>query len=111
MKDELGWSDFMVRSDRAIRRHWTLVCCAFAFCWWQEAYEVHLHEEVTPQAVEKKHARPTSNAILLAATAAVHPGVDDPGTLAHVLLGGLLRQAPSSRGRSTASLPHIRLRN
>ena len=37
MKDELGWADFMVRSDRAIRRHWTLVCCAFAFCWWHAA--------------------------------------------------------------------------
>jgi Transposase DDE domain len=37
MKDELGWADFMVRSDRAIRRHWALVCCAFAFCWWHEA--------------------------------------------------------------------------
>jgi hypothetical protein len=23
-----------VRSDRAIRRHWELVCCAFCFCWW-----------------------------------------------------------------------------
>jgi hypothetical protein len=30
---ELGWADFQVRSDRAIRRHWTLVCCAFSFCW------------------------------------------------------------------------------
>lgn len=34
MKDELGWADFMVRKDRAIRRHWELVCCAFVFCWW-----------------------------------------------------------------------------
>jgi hypothetical protein len=33
MKQELGWADFMVRSDRAIRRHWYLVCCAFSFCW------------------------------------------------------------------------------
>jgi hypothetical protein len=33
VKDELGWADFQVRSDRAIRRHWTLVCCAFSFCW------------------------------------------------------------------------------
>jgi hypothetical protein len=33
VKDELGWADFMVRSDRAIRRHWYLVCCAFSFCW------------------------------------------------------------------------------
>jgi SRSO17 transposase len=30
----LGWSDYQVRSDQAIRRHWELVCCAFAFCWW-----------------------------------------------------------------------------
>ena len=22
-----------MRSDPAIRRHWTLVCCAFSFCW------------------------------------------------------------------------------
>ncbi len=33
VKHELGWADFMVRSDRAIRRHWHLVCCAFSFCW------------------------------------------------------------------------------
>jgi SRSO17 transposase len=33
VKDELGWADFQVRADRAIRRHWTLVCCAFSFCW------------------------------------------------------------------------------
>jgi hypothetical protein len=33
VKQELGWADFMVRSDRAIRRHRTLICCAFSFCW------------------------------------------------------------------------------
>jgi hypothetical protein len=33
VKNELGWADFQVRSDRAIRRHWQLVCCAFSFCW------------------------------------------------------------------------------
>jgi SRSO17 transposase len=33
-KQELGWADFQVRKDRAIRRHWELVCCAFSFCWW-----------------------------------------------------------------------------
>ena len=33
VKGELGWGDFQVRTDRAIRRHWALVCCAFAFCW------------------------------------------------------------------------------
>jgi SRSO17 transposase len=110
MKDQLGWADFMVRSDRAIRRHWTLVCCAFAFCWWHEAYEVHVHEEVTPKAAEKKHARPTSNAMLLAAPTACHSGMDDPGTLAHVLLGRLFEQAPSARDRRTANIPHFGLR-
>ena len=34
MKQELGWADWQVRNDRAIRRHWALVCCAFSFCWW-----------------------------------------------------------------------------
>jgi hypothetical protein len=33
LKQELGWADFMVRSDPAIRRHWQLVLCAFSFCW------------------------------------------------------------------------------
>jgi len=33
VKGELGWADFQVRSDRAVRRHWQLVCCAFSFCW------------------------------------------------------------------------------
>jgi len=33
VKDELGWADFQVCSDTAIRRHQALVCCAFSFCW------------------------------------------------------------------------------
>ena len=33
VKDELGWADFQVRSDIAIRRHQALVYCAFSFCW------------------------------------------------------------------------------
>jgi hypothetical protein len=34
VKGALGWADFQVRSDHAIRRHWQLVCCACSFCWW-----------------------------------------------------------------------------
>src|SRR5437773_11025922 len=33
VQDELGWADFQVRSDIAIRRHQALVSCAFCFCW------------------------------------------------------------------------------
>ena len=97
MKDELGWRDFMVRSDRAIRRHWALVCCAFAFCWWHEGGEVRLHEAVTPPA-RKKNPAP-ANAMLLAAPAAHGARVADPGALAHVLLARLLHRAPAARTR------------
>ena len=57
MKDELGWADFMVRSDRAIRRHWTLVCCAFAFCWWHGACQARASESSTPRKARKKTSR------------------------------------------------------
>jgi hypothetical protein len=33
VKDELGWADFEVHSDAAIRRHQVLVNCAFGFYW------------------------------------------------------------------------------
>lgn len=52
VKQELGWADFMVRSDQAIRRHWSLVCCAFSFCWqaWfsQGGEPVVAPEPITP---------------------------------------------------------------
>jgi SRSO17 transposase len=46
VKHELGFSDFQVRSEHAIVRHWELVFCAFSFCWW--AYNTREHEEVAP---------------------------------------------------------------
>jgi hypothetical protein len=39
VKGELGFSDFQVRRDHAIRRHWELVFCAFSFCWWAYTQE------------------------------------------------------------------------
>jgi hypothetical protein len=38
VKHELGWSQYQVRSDKAIRWHWQLVCCAFSFCWYQASH-------------------------------------------------------------------------
>ena len=35
----MGWSEYQVRSDLAIRRHWALVCCAFAFCWYNHSQQ------------------------------------------------------------------------
>ncbi len=38
VKHALGWSQYQVRSDKAIRRHWQLVCCAFSFCWYHASH-------------------------------------------------------------------------
>lgn len=38
IKHALGWSQYQVRSDKAIRRHWQLVCCAFCFCWFHASH-------------------------------------------------------------------------
>ena len=38
VKHTLGWSQYQVRSDKAIRRHWQLVCCAFSFCWYHASH-------------------------------------------------------------------------
>ena len=48
VKDELGWADFQVRSDIAIRRHQVLVTCAFSFCW--AAWFAHPPPAATPPA-------------------------------------------------------------
>jgi SRSO17 transposase len=38
VKHALGWSEYQVRSDKAMRRHWQLVCCAFSFCWYHASH-------------------------------------------------------------------------
>jgi SRSO17 transposase len=98
MKDELGWADFMVRSDCAIRRHWTLVCCAFAFCWWHGACQPRKSESSTPPEVREKN-QPRQGAAALAPTAARGARLADPGLLAGALLGRLCQRAPARRAR------------
>jgi len=40
VRETLGWADYQVRSDRAMRRHWQLVCCAFSFCWYHHSHSL-----------------------------------------------------------------------
>src|SRR5437762_14357125 len=71
VKDELGWADFQVRSDTAIRRHQALVNCAFCFCW-----DAWFHDHAAPpQAAapqpasgrgERGAAPPPTSAVLAA---------------------------------------------
>ena len=61
-KHELGWADFQVRSDSAIRRHWALVCCAFSFCWRHAFREPTASPDDHPP-VETHARQPASTAV------------------------------------------------
>ena len=115
VKDELGWADFMVRSDRAIRRHWTLVNCAFSFCWWHEVRQPAAQEgaeelppkaepirptakNAPPKARGKNQRTPRSTGLLAAGTAA-RARLARAMEMAYRLLAGLEQQASATSTR------------
>jgi SRSO17 transposase len=98
VKDELGWADFMVRADHAIRRHWALVWCAFSFCWWHEVqhasltFELHHTVSRAPKRARGKNEETQSpGAGLLAAGTASRPIMAGPVEVAHHLLARVAR--------------------
>jgi hypothetical protein len=107
VKHVLGWSDYQVRSDMAIRRHWELVCCAFSFCWW--AYG-HLPTQEEP--AETNNEPPTSaesagrgekeNLGVLATDLEGSKGVAGALGNAHTILESVLRDAPTAAAKSAA---------
>jgi SRSO17 transposase len=117
VKHELGWADFQVRSTTAIRRHYTLVCCAFSFCW--QAWMTDPPPTVnTPASAEKPrtdrrerghyqqiHSGQTNANATLADRATPDPGLADPGHTAATLLARLVQQAPTT---PTPRTPHHR---
>jgi hypothetical protein len=99
VKGELGWADFQVRSDRAIRRHWTLVCCAFSFCW-HAGHAEPAQAAVPPpppqtaslsSAATQAAARGVGGVV--AAGAASGAGLADPVERAATLLAGVVASA------------------
>lgn len=101
VKHTLGWAQYQVRSDTAIRRHWTLVCCAFTFCWWQAAVN-HLIQQPdalpsqpTSPPKKKRHAHPVA-AVDVALGAAPGQSLARPFHYAQSLLESLLALAPAS---------------
>lgn len=112
LKGALGWADFQVRSDRAIRRHWHLVCCAFSFCWWAD---LRRHTTiVTDQALETARAT-TAEPVgekrkpgggqpetVVAGGAAAGAGLAGPLDHAVALLARLVERAPATRFTSAA---------
>jgi hypothetical protein len=106
VKHALGWSQYQVRSDLAIRRHWQLVCLAFSFCWW--AYGrlpasleglTETQEELPAESVErgKKETRG-----VMAGGVEGSEGVAGALCNALAILEGIYRSAPTARAKSAA---------
>jgi hypothetical protein len=118
VKGSLGWSQYQVRSDVAMRRHWALVQCAFVFCWWAETRtpqvaspREHGEAQAAAPADErggKGRARdrsPVAAAVaLLAAGAAAGAGLAGAGTGPVALLASLERSPPTTPTASAAGL-------
>jgi SRSO17 transposase len=125
VKQDLGWADFMVRSDRAIRRHWELVCAAFAFCWWHHAHEVHAGDapSATPESpnvaggadaadrgrgenpAPGRRASGSPPRAVVAGRAAARAGLAGPVGVAQALLARVGDRAPAARPRGTPRRP------
>jgi SRSO17 transposase len=111
VKGELGWADFQVRSDRAIRRHWTLVCCAFSFCW-QAFLAEHPARPAPPEsqaapaaargAKASGHRRRSSRQELVAGGAAGGAGLADPVERAATLLAVVVADATAPAAATAA---------
>ena len=100
VKHILGWSDYQVRSDIAIRRHWQLVCCAFSFCWW--AYGSLLTDEPTqpendPSAESAEGGEKGKTSGVLADSAEESKSLAGALCNALALLEGILAAAPRQR--------------
>jgi hypothetical protein len=116
VKDELGWADFQVRSDVAIRRHQVLVNCAFCFCWaaW---FADHPPQDpaapcpAPPNRGERGAARrrPAAGAIL-AAGVARGPRLAFPLDRAAALVGCMVQSTPATAVASPDQLGRGRLR-
>jgi DDE superfamily endonuclease len=105
VKHELGWADFQVRSDRAIRRHWMLVCCAFSFCW-RAWFAEHPAQPAAAEAAVRGEGtgQPGSQARDgdLAGDAAPGARLADPLGRAGTLLAGVVDRAPALAAAAAA---------
>ena len=116
VKDELGWADFQVRSDIAIRRHQALVSCAFCFCWaaWF-ADRPPEHDGAAPQPEHGRGERgaarrhPPAGAVL-AAGAARGTRLAFPLDRAAALVGRMVQGAPAPAAPGPDGLGRGRLR-
>ena len=115
VKDELGWADFQVRSDIAIRRHQALVNCAFSFCWaaWFADHPPQHHARhrgQSPAAERGGPRRRTAAGAVLAPGAARGPRLACPLDRAAALVDRMVQRAPAPAAASPDQLGRGRLR-
>lgn len=114
VKQALGWSSYQVRSDRAMRRHWVLVCCAFSFCW-GAGREAAVAPDTAPPAEpptageptrgeNPRRTRPGPAADHLAGGTAARPSLARAADHARALLARLVGGAPTAAAASPARL-------
>jgi hypothetical protein len=115
VKDELGWADFQVRSDIAIRRHQALVNCAFSFCW--DTWFAHpaprgpAAPRPGPGRGERGATRRRATAgAVLAQGAARDTRLAFPLDRAAALVGRMVQSAPATAAASPDQLSRGRLR-
>lgn len=115
VKQTLGWSQYQVRSDKAIRRHWQLVCCAFSFCWYHlshsssgtaEERQKPSQPDILPEpavpteaaGTGEKNQRGKKQAATRVLAESTPSGTRMVGALDHAaaLLAGVVRSAPTS---------------
>jgi hypothetical protein len=110
-RQSLGWSQYQVRSDLAIRRHWQLVCCAFSFCWYHHSHgsgetaplagdgaEQPAESPASAQGAGRGENQPQAGmpaAGLLAGGAPAGPGVAGAVDHAVALLARVVESAPA----------------
>ncbi|HYB18111.1 MAG TPA: IS701 family transposase [Streptosporangiaceae bacterium] len=116
VKDQLGWADFQVRSDTAIRRHQALVNCAFSFCWaaWFGNHPPP-HQPAAPRTRPSRGERGatrrrTAAGTVLAAGAASGPRLAFPLDRAAALVGLMVQGAPAAAAAGPDQLGRCRLR-
>jgi len=116
VKDELGWADFQVRSDTAIRRHQALVNAAFSFCWDAWFADTPARQDPAPPRPEPGRGERGAARRLTAAGTVVAAGAARDTRLAHpldraaALVAGMVRQAPAPAAASPDELGRGRLR-
>ncbi|MEE9146568.1 MAG: IS701 family transposase [Candidatus Tectomicrobia bacterium] len=117
VKGSLGWTQYQVRTDVAMRRHWQLVCLAFSFCWWALSHEpamaLRFDPAMQPMAVKESAPRlsdrasggekkQTTAAGELAGGAAASAGLARPVRDAVALLARVVEGSPAGTVASAA---------